>query len=104
MKDNSHLIAILSLDLFKFRIKQAAGRTLIVAILFQHNRLTDLDVRLGKRRRLRRRLTCRRGSTTRRYWLILGDESRIGLGSAPFREQNAESDSAGQYDNDNDER
>src|SRR6266508_426685 len=104
MEDNSHLIAILTFDLFKLRIEQAAWRALIVAKLFQHDRRIDLDVWLGKRRQRRRRLRCRPGITISGRWLILSDESRIGFAPTPFREEKADSDCAGQYDRDDDER
>ena len=44
MKNDLHLVAVLVFDLLEFRIKQAARRTLIVAVLFKDDRRTNLDV------------------------------------------------------------
>ena len=54
VKDDLQLLAILAFDLLEFRIKRTAGRTLIIAVLFEHYRRTYFDVRLLKTGRVRR--------------------------------------------------
>src|SRR6266849_3280918 len=44
VKDDLHLVTILAFDFLQLRIKQAARRALIVAILFEHDRRTYLEV------------------------------------------------------------
>src|ERR1700730_4540455 len=56
MKNDLQLVAVFLFDLLEFRIKQAARRTLIVAVLFEHYRRTDFDVRFRQSGRVGRRL------------------------------------------------
>src|SRR5581483_3274045 len=44
MKDDLNLIAVFVLDLFQLRIKLATRRTLVVAVLFEHDGRTDFDI------------------------------------------------------------
>ena len=48
MKDDLHLVAVLLLDLFEFRIELAAWRTLVITVLFEHHRRTDFHARSGR--------------------------------------------------------
>src|SRR5229473_6693714 len=53
MKDDLHLVTILAFDFLQLRIKLAARRALIVAVLFEHDRRTHFEIWFRRHRHRR---------------------------------------------------